>query len=133
MEGCSERLTIEIFSQLLSDEQFFLFKYRILQNALTLSQSLLHCPGHNCRNILKLLRNSFVKTFKEKIINVLCSCGECFCSICSLSAHRPLSCQLYENWNSLVTGKYNNSNLDELWAQVNTKKCPKCHNNIEKN
>jgi len=51
---------------------------------------------------------------------------------CREEAHRPLSCSKFKEWMNLIGGK-NSDEIDSLWIKLNTKKCPKCKIDIEKN
>lgn len=77
--------------------------------------------------------NCGIKSFKEKSMNIVCSCGYSFCSNCRETSHRPLSCELFGRWQDMIGGKNQSNNLDDLWTKINTKKCPGCKKNIEKN
>jgi len=46
-------------------------------------------------------------------------------------AHRPLDCPKFSKWMSLVGGK--DDSLNSGWIQKNSKQCPQCKINIEKN
>ena len=79
------------------------------------------------------------------------ACHHCLtmiCSRCKKPPHEPLSCQLDQIWDKIDTlhkkskpAAGNNNELEEMlmkrktqnWINKNSKKCPKCGVNIEKN
>ena len=97
------------------------------------------CPAPKCTNIIHLLK---MKKDEPKLRNIRCECGHCFCFQvpeqsyfsyyqCRDIAHRPLKCEKFKKWMSMVGGK--DDSLNEGWIKKNTKKCPKCNVSIEKN
>ncbi|XP_077233211.1 putative E3 ubiquitin-protein ligase ARI2 isoform X2 [Tasmannia lanceolata] len=65
----------------------------------------------------------------EPYCEVECTCGLQFCFSCSLEAHSPCSCLMWELW----TKKCRDESETVNWITVNTKPCPKCHKPVEKN
>lgn len=63
------------------------------------------------------------------LCEVECACGLKFCFKCSLEAHSPCSCQMWELWNQKCRDESETVN----WITVNTKPCPKCLKPVEKN
>lgn len=64
------------------------------------------------------------------VIDVTCPCGPyTFCFGCSHEAHLPASCSDVARWNQKNSAESENI----TWIMANTKKCPKCGVNIEKN
>ena len=51
---------------------------------------------------------------------------------CRKEGHRPIKCKQLEEWEALLKGK-NSDFIDEAWIKLNTKKCPNCNVDIEKN
>jgi hypothetical protein len=62
-------------------------------------------------------------------LDVHCTCGEPYCFTCKKEAHQPVDCQTVQDWS------FKNSSESEnmTWIMANTKACPKCEANIEKN
>eukprot|EP00474_Spongospora_subterranea_P009178 CRZ09636.1 hypothetical protein [Spongospora subterranea] len=79
------------------------------------------CPNPDCD---KIIEN---KASADKEIE--CRCGYVFCFKCELEGHRPCSCELVEQWQTKNSTDSENVN----WIIANTKRCPKCQVNIEKN
>jgi len=64
------------------------------------------------------------------VIDVTCPCGPfVFCFGCCHEAHLPASCSDVARWNQKNSAESENI----TWIMANTKKCPKCAVNIEKN
>ncbi|CEP03701.1 hypothetical protein PBRA_003308 [Plasmodiophora brassicae] len=79
------------------------------------------CPNPDCD---KVIEN---RTGGE--VEIECRCGYVFCFKCGLEGHRPCSCELVQQW--LKKNSTDSENVN--WIIANTKRCPKCHVNIEKN
>jgi hypothetical protein len=81
------------------------------------------CPHKGCEEISYIPKN-----FVEKYIHCL-GCNESFCPNCSNEEHAPATCLSLKGWNDknasdAMTGK---------WITANTKVCPKCGVQTEKN
>jgi len=79
------------------------------------------CPAPNCGNAV------YCADLEEDA--VLCSCGLKFCFKCSNEAHAPSSCDDLVEW----LKKEKNDSETINWLVANTKCCPKCKKQIEKN
>ncbi|KAG4077067.1 hypothetical protein HA402_016054 [Bradysia odoriphaga] len=62
-------------------------------------------------------------------ISVTCKCGNQFCLECHELSHSPISCRHLLKWKMTM----DEDNLNKSYFAVNTKPCPKCRINIEKN
>merc|ERR1719273_944075 len=60
---------------------------------------------------------------------VKCDCGTVYCFSCQEVAHRPCPCDWAKTWLIKCSSEAENAN----WILANTKKCPKCQTQIEKN
>lgn len=86
------------------------------------NKSIKWCPQKNCNYISE--RSDYC--LKETVI---CKCGNSFCFSCGKEDHVPASCKVVEAW--LNKEQSDSENL--TWIKANTKPCPKCSSNIEKN
>lgn len=83
------------------------------------------CPNANCQRAVQL--ESFDSSvFRE---SVRCDCGIYFCFICHELSHDPIECSLLEEWEKVKAEDFEVKN----WILHNTKPCPKCRVNIQKN
>lgn len=83
------------------------------------------CPNANCQRAVHL--ESFDKTwFRE---SVRCECGNFFCFKCQNLSHDPVDCSLVVEWSKVRSEDFEAQN----WILHNTKACPKCQVNIQKN
>ena len=81
------------------------------------------CPFQNC-----LMTAQRVEGVAH-VGGVDCTCSHAFCFDCLLEDHRPASCSDAKRWQDK-----NNSDAENVnWILANTKVCPKCQVNIEKN
>lgn len=60
-----------------------------------------------------------------------CRCDKFFCNLCKEDAHKPLSCEKLEKWRETLGGADTDDN--KAWIKLNSKSCPGCKTNIEKN
>jgi ariadne-1 len=79
------------------------------------------CPAPNCGKAIYSPDAS--KT------SVQCSCGNNFCFKCNQESHSPASCEQMKLWKKKASDESETGN----YLVANTKDCPKCGRNIEKN
>lgn len=85
------------------------------------------CPGPNCDRAIEC---HFLQVdCRVKTPVVTCSCGTNFCFNCLEEDHRPCICEIVRRW----LKKCNDESETANYISANTKECPKCHTNIEKN
>lgn len=80
------------------------------------------CPSPGCNYAVK------VDILEKHGRSVTCKCGHTFCFQCSGNAHDPLWCEMLAKWIKKNRDDSETSN----WISVNTKECPKCKANIQK-
>jgi len=66
---------------------------------------------------------------KQKLNDILCSCGYTYCILCKNIGHRPCRCDVVRAWIEKESAESENLK----WIKANTKKCPKCRTPIQKN
>jgi len=79
------------------------------------------CPGTDCPNAVYNKGGDGTE--------VKCTCQFTFCWLCLGVAHRPVSCK----WAKLWTIKCSSDAENATWILANTKRCPQCGTQIEKN
>jgi len=79
------------------------------------------CPAKKCTRA--------IRRFTEYIKGVRCTCGKRWCFDCKDDDHTPCGCAEAKAWNDRI--KKEGGNAEYIIA--NTKGCPKCKVNIEKN
>jgi len=126
--GCKEIITEKIYEKYLPENLKPKYKKFKIKYVVETSTSFMWCPAADCKYVIHLI--SLNKN--EKIVkNIRCDCGNYFCFGCRAEAHRPLNCDLFSKWLELTGGS--GEQLNKLWILKNTKKCPKCKVDIEKN
>ncbi|KAI6193458.1 RBR-type E3 ubiquitin transferase [Aphelenchoides besseyi] len=95
---------------------------RLYKKAMS-SISLKNCPGIDCGYTWLISRQNT----SNLIIN--CRCGDRFCFDCQSIDHSPATCAMITQWRTFEQDGY--ACYD--WLLKNTKKCPGCKTNIEKN
>jgi len=97
------------------------FEKLLLQNGLGKIKGLEHCPRPDCEGYIIVEQGSY------------CACPICnyeFCTKCKEKWHDAFSCEDYKKW------KKDNDQSERKFQEYinrNTKSCPNCHTNIEKN
>ncbi|MES1909875.1 MAG: hypothetical protein MHM6MM_002562 [Cercozoa sp. M6MM] len=84
--------------------------------------NLRNCPAPGCELVVR-------SAAAARGTEVRCQCGHFFCFTCGEEAHRPASCDDTRQW--LVKSSSEAENT--TWIIANTKTCPKCKVQIEKN
>lgn len=94
------------------------------------------CPSPDCGGIASLqnvsknyLKEMSLKHKNDLIPIVSCPSGHSFCFICNYENHTPASCWITKLWIQKCKDDSETAN----WINANTKTCPKCESNIEKN
>lgn len=70
-------------------------------------------------------------TSLESPVTVKCTCGYSYCWNCGSASHVPIPCKQIRIWTE--KGSDPDGKLSQLWVKANTKKCPRCNNEIQKN
>jgi len=119
---CGVRIAPTIVRAILGKRKKALGYYEdhLLENYLQSHTALGRCPAPSCAFIIESL---------EDHLDTECECGHVSCFKCKDPGHGPASCELMEKWNELHTSEGENV----TWIKANTKRCPKCRVNIEKN
>jgi len=79
------------------------------------------CPGTDCPNAVYNKGGDGTE--------VECTCKMTFCFVCLGVAHRPVTCKWARRWTIKCSSEAENA----TWILANTKRCPKCDTQIEKN
>lgn len=107
---------------ILDAKSFSRYNFFLEKSFLECQKNLKLCPAPNCNYLAK-------RTMMFPTTDVKCTCGFTYCFLCSRATHSPVPCVNMEKWEE----KINSSGLSDIWILTNTKKCPKCKVNIEKN
>jgi ariadne-1 len=83
------------------------------------------CPNALCQNAVLLEAGAVSQLFES----IRCSCGFRFCFKCHNISHDPVNCEMLLEW-----AKVKAEDMDaQNWILKNTKPCPSCSTDIEKN
>lgn len=93
----------------------------MLRSFVEINRSCRWCPAAGCEIAVEYPGGG--------AIDVECNCGHSFCFACAEEAHRPASCTDVKQWKLKNSAECENV----TWIMANTKPCPKCGVNIEKN
>lgn len=88
------------------------------------------CPAPDCKvTVVAAQEIAQLESDGRILPEVTCTCGYMFCFKCCRVAHRPAPCSVAKEWIEKCSSEAENAN----WIIANTKKCPKCDTQIEKN
>ncbi|KAJ5072679.1 e3 ubiquitin-protein ligase ari5-related [Anaeramoeba ignava] len=119
---CYELVHEKLIKKIVSTEMFSKYQWFLAKSFVEDNPSIKWCPAPGCG---KAVNSSMI----TRGSNVQCSCGYRFCFKCSGEAHSPSTCEQYATWNK----KCQDDSETYNWLLANTKPCPKCHTQIEKN
>jgi ariadne-1 len=120
--GCNRRFFVTDVDALCGPATASAFESAILEAHVMTDPHLRPCIRADCPLILTVhaLGRCNVAT---------CACGQRICWKCRQEAHAPLSCPLVSKWGEITQEE----TLQARWLTENTKNCPRCHTQIEKN
>lgn len=91
----------------------------------------IYCTGKDCNFTFKVEEKFLTKNLTLPRLDGVCKCGSLVCMKCKNIGHEPLICKLFKEWDDNLAGRLDA--LNNNWKQQNTKKCPGCGTDIEKN
>lgn len=95
------------------------------------SPNLIFCLGKNCPDTFMCNEKFLTRELHLPQMDGVCNCGTITCLKCGDVGHEPLNCDMFTEWNEDLQNKLDSLNSD--WKKKNTKKCPNCKTDIEKN
>lgn len=95
------------------------------------SPNLVFCLGKNCPYTFKSEEKFLTAEYKLPQMDAICSCGSVVCLKCGGAGHEPLNCKMFADWDDNLQDVLDSLNAD--WKKKNTKTCPKCKVDIQKN
>ena len=124
LKGCNLFLTRTIFKKCITEKKYQrIFAKSLVRNFIARNNNIKPCPNPRC-NLSIRVPVSLAKEIK-------CNCGWNFCYLCLEESHVPCDCEMAKLWKESTREK--GSGEDFIWMKENTKNCPKCGTNIEKN
>eukprot|EP01112_Ceratiomyxa_fruticulosa_P018754 TRINITY_DN6046_c0_g1_i1.p1 TRINITY_DN6046_c0_g1~~TRINITY_DN6046_c0_g1_i1.p1 ORF type:complete len:581 (+),score=135.14 TRINITY_DN6046_c0_g1_i1:247-1989(+) len=121
---CKHIVTYHEVRHVLDPETFSKYEDFLLRAVLGDDPNSRWCPRPNCGNAM------IGSPLNPMIVCPSDKCRFAFCFNCREAWHADATCEQYQQW------KAENNEADQRfqnWAKANTKDCPKCHSNIEKN
>lgn len=105
------------------------YKELVLQSYVTANANLRFCPHPSCTETV-FCTGGRGQSLLYEVPTVRCSQGHPFCFGCGFDEdHRPVICAFVPKWMKSAREDAGTSQ----WIRANTRMCPKCQNNIEKN
>ena len=122
-ENCEQLLSFDDILYVLADEELKSKFLRLFsQSYVDNNKNTAWCPGTDCEIAFRC------KEFHNNY-NVECSKGHKSCFNCQGTWHDPLDCDMLKKWLKKCQDDSETAN----WISANTKECPKCYAQIEKN
>ena len=122
-ENCEQLLSFDDILYVLADEELKSKFLRLFsQSYVDNNKNTAWCPGTDCEIAFRC------KEFHNNY-NVECSKGHKSCFNCQGTWHDPLDCNMLKKWLKKCQDDSETAN----WIGANTKECPKCKAQIEKN
>lgn len=119
---CPQRIPDEVFHKFLDEKLWDRYERLMIKSFVNDNPDYNWCVGTDCPLICRFPSGGSS--------NVTCpKCWTTFCFKCLEEPHRPATCEMVKNWNQ----KSIDDGENVKWLTANTKQCPKCHTNIEKN
>ena len=124
LKGCNLNLTRTIFRKCLTEKKYqMIFAKSLIRNFISKNKNIKACPNPLC--------NLSIRVPVALPREIKCDCGYNFCFLCLEESHSPCECEMIKLWKESIKEK--GSGEDYVWMRENTKNCPKCGINIEKN
>lgn len=130
-DGCPFKINSEVVEMCCDEKTQEKFIQYLLDHFVNLAPYMAFCPSPDCGMTLIVNENKLSYKGNLAQMNASCRCGTVICLRCKGLGHEPLSCVMYEEWEESVSVIYDK--LNYLWKKGNTKKCPGCNCDIEKN
>ena len=135
---CNQLVDKKTFYKFFDRANINKYKIKLIDSFINLNPYVKYCPSPICDNII-------ISSLIHNTTPVKCTClmpskskgGDgntrfSFCFECvdyDIGDHTPASCKQTREWDDRVKSDLDNAN----WIRINTKPCPQCGKNIEKN
>jgi hypothetical protein len=129
--GCPHGISIDIVEDCATKEHASLFEKFYLESFVDTAPYLSFCKAPDCDYCILVDEKYLSDKNNLAQQNASCHCGTPVCLRCKGESHEPLNCKMYKSWDDQITKIYDK--LNYLWKLDNTKKCPGCKANIQKN
>jgi ariadne-1 len=123
--------TLEFGSQKEYTDLILRFQKFRVQDLTDKSPNLFFCIAPDCDYVFSVHENEFQNGKTLPMKDSPCTCGYVMCLSCKEWGHEPLLCKESQEWTQKVGGSVDK--LNTLWKFENSKKCPQCNIDVEKN
>eukprot|EP01083_Nonionella_stella_P126081 381436_1 len=119
---CNVIVPDDVIIQFVSDPKLRdLHRLFVLRSFVAGCKHLVWCPAPDCQFACEYSQGGMME--------VVCGCGFVFCFKCHEASHRPAPCDWAKKWRIKSSSEAENA----TWILANTKMCPECDVQIEKN
>jgi len=117
--NCNMIVSEALFKAVVAKKDFERYRHFQARSFVDDNPNIKWCPAPECGRAVFC---------EKKTKSVLCSCGTKFCFKCQELDHAPCTCEELVEWRSKERDDSETGN----WIVANTKSCPKCNGQIEK-
>lgn len=103
---------------------------RLMASFVDASDDIIRCCCHDCDLMFDVYR-SYDDCRPPMAVCAMCKCGWLTCLECGKRGHEPMDCRRYGEW--MTKADAIKDDLNSNWVKQNTKKCPQCKTDIQKN
>jgi ariadne-1 len=129
--GCPYGISIDIVEDCCNKQIKELFEKFYIENYVETAPYMSFCKAPDCTYAFMVDEKFLSAKGNLAQRNASCHCGTPVCLRCKGVSHEPLSCEMYAAWEENIAKIYDK--LNYLWKMDNTKKCPGCKADIQKN
>ena len=131
LDDCNLLITENVVESSCKKPMIELFRKFTIDDFISRAPYVVPCVASNCYYYFVVPDKCVTadQTVPQK--GVICKCGTAVCVGCSKVGHEPLSCRMFEDWTN-SSGSIQDA-LNSNWKKHNTKSCPGCHIDIQKN
>jgi ariadne-1 len=130
-DGCRRTVPIEMVQEMGTKKIKTLYSKLLTDDFVAVSPTTVFCLGKGCELAFKVEDKFLTKSNKLPSQDAVCSCGTLVCLRCEGAGHEPLDCKMFEEWDSNLQKVLDT--LNNSWKKKNSKPCPHCKTDIEKN
>ncbi len=130
-DGCEFLITQKVVDETCEEPKKQLFMKFSVDNFVHLAPYVIACLNPKCELFFLASEQQVQADHSLPQVYNLCRCGSNICLGCRSKAHEPLKCDMFRQWEASI-GSILDS-LNENWKRSNSKKCPGCKVDIQKN
>lgn len=113
------------------DKYWVKYQQHLLDDFVKWSPNIIFCPEPDCKTVIEIDEKMLSAKGKLPQRDIECYCESQICLRCGEPGHEPVSCDDFKGWVDNLDSKVDK--LSKTWISQNTKPCPKCKVDTDKN